>query len=77
MDRTELRNRLFEKYFEVEDGIVLSDLMKNVSGIVKVWQDLHKILESHAEGFKWYNEMDTIKGIEYNSKEYLIIRFRF
>lgn len=72
--KTQLRNSLFEKYFEVEDGILLSDLVKVTNTIVESWQSLHKLLEKNVEDYDSWSRLEDIKEIEYNEKKYLIIK---
>lgn len=72
--KTELRNNLFEKYFEVEDGILLSELVKSTSEITSTWDYLHKILEKSIKDYDHWSRLEDIKEIEYKNKKYLIIK---
>lgn len=71
--KPELRNRLFEKYFEVEDGVNIKDLMDSIIVVTDTWQDLHKILEKNLEDFDSYTELEKMKKIEYKNNNYLVI----
>ena len=72
--RTELRDKLFESYFQVENGLFLKDLMNNTTFIVDCWKELHHILEQHIEYFDTYSSLSKIKKMRYREKEYLIIK---
>lgn len=77
MDKqSELRNKLFESYFQVESGIFLEDLMKNTTFIVACWKDLHHILEQHVKYFDTCSSLSEIKKMNYHEKDYLIIKIR-
>lgn len=72
--KTQLRNNLFEKYFEVEDGILLSDLVECTSCITSTWDSLHLILEKSIEDYDRWSRLENIKEIKYKDKKYLIIK---
>lgn len=69
-----LRNNLFEKYFQVQDGILLSDLVESTNFITQTWDHLHKILEKNVEDYDSWSRLEDIKEIEYKNKKYLIIK---
>lgn len=71
--KTELRNQLFEKYFEEEGDIELLDLIQSMSHITETWQKLHKLLEKHVKYFDFWSSIEEIKEIFYNQTPYLII----
>lgn len=72
----ELRDKLFESYFLVENGIFLLDFMKNTNFIVNCWKDLHHILEQHIQYFDTCSSLSEIKKMNYHEKDYLIIKIR-
>lgn len=74
--KAELRNKLFESYFQVESGISLEEFMKNTTFITNCWEELHRILEQHVEYFDTYSSLSEIKKINYHEKDYLIIKIR-
>ena len=45
MDKATLRDTLFQKYFQIEDGILISDFVDKLSFIPKVWNELHFLCE--------------------------------
>ncbi len=72
--KTMLRNNLFEKYFEVEDGVLLSELVESTRIITDTWNNLHKILENCIEDYDEWSHLEDIKEIQYKNKKYLIIK---
>lgn len=73
-NKTELRNNLFEKYFEVEDGILLSDLVESTTLITNTWNSLHNILKECIDDYDNWRHLEDIKEIEYKNKKYLIVK---
>lgn len=77
MDKqSELRNNLFESYFQEESGIFLEEFMKNTNFIVDCWKELHHILEQHVAYFDTSSSLSEIKKMNYHEKDYLIIKIR-
>lgn len=72
--KTKLRNSLFEKYFEIEDGVLLSDLVESTRDITNTWDFLHQILENCIEDYDKWSRLEDIKEVEYKNKKYLIIK---
>lgn len=72
--KKELRQKLFAKYFENKNGILVTDLIKNVSSISHSWQELHKLLEQNVKYFDSYSNIEMIKQVTYNSTNYLVIK---
>jgi len=72
--KTNLRNNLFEKYFEVEDGVSLSELVDSTNFITKTWNHLHILFEKNIEDYDKWSHLEEIKEIEYKNKNYLIIK---
>ena len=75
LSKDELRNALFEKYFEVDDGIVLSELMPVLVPISYSYKELHKILEDVIDEFEWFDNLDMAKDIRIEDRNILIIKF--
>lgn len=71
---SKLRDSLFEKYFEVEEGVLISDLVKATNYITETWNSLHKLLEKNIEDYDSWSRLETIRQIKYENKEYLIIK---
>lgn len=72
--KTQLRNNLFEKYFEIEDGVLLSDLVESTRDITQTWDYLHQILENCIEDYDKWSRLEDIKEIGYKNKKYLIVK---
>lgn len=77
MTKDELRNQLFAKYFEVEEGIEAKELMTKLKNIRETWKNLHALIEQNIKDFYNYDTLEQIKKIEHQKTNYLIIKFRF
>lgn len=75
-EQTNLRNQLFEKYFEVEEGISLQNFMKDTNFIQETWNNLHQLLEKNLRYFDAWSTLDDIKQVTNQGKDYLIIKLR-
>ena len=73
-DKEELRNKLFAKYFEVEEGVNATELVDKLSFIPEVWDKLHTLCENNIEYFDEYSSIDDIKLLNHNEKKYLILK---
>ena len=73
-DKEELRNKLFAKYFEVEEGLNATELVDKLSFIPEVWDKLHTLCENNIEYFDEYSSIDDIKLLNHNEKKYLILK---
>ena len=73
---TQLRNQLFEKYFEVQDGIELSKLMQAIKPITNTWKQLFELLKQNVEDFDIFDNIEIIRQIENQGNQYLMIKFR-
>jgi len=71
-----LRNELFEKYFEINNGINLLELMDILNFLTNIWKNLSKLLEGNIENYKIYDRLENIKKLEYKERNYLIIKFQ-
>lgn len=74
MDKTTLRNKLFDKYFELEDGVLAVDLVDKLSFIMELWKKLHILCENNIKHFSPFSAIDKFKAIEYKQKKYLILK---
>ncbi len=74
MDKDELRNKLFNKYFEVENGVPLALLNEKLSLVRSAWYDLRKICEGGINHFDRFSSLDAIKMIDLKESSYLIIK---
>ena len=76
--KDKLRNSLFEKYFEIEEeSIKFKDLMDRFMPVTKTWQELTNILIENSKDFKKWSSIEMLKEINYNGKDYLIIKEMF
>ena len=79
MSKDELRDQLFAKYFEIEDGILATDLVEKLAFIPGTFAHLHTILENNIQYFDNYSYIQCIKEvskyliIQLNSCNYIII----
>lgn len=76
MEKEILRNQLFDKYFEVKNGIPVVDLIDTLSFIPKLWGKLHILCENNIEYFDSFSDLEKFKLIDYKEKEYLILKIR-
>ena len=73
-DKEELRDNLFSKYFEVEEGVNATELVDKLSFIPEVWDKLNDICENNIEYFDKYSSIEDIKLLKHNDKNYLILK---
>lgn len=73
MEKDILRSQLFDKYFEVEDGVLARDLVSKLSFIPEVWRKLHSLCEKNIKYFNFFNSLDKIRMIEHCDRRYLIL----
>ena len=76
MDKVLLRDILFQKYFEIEDGVSVKDLNDKLSFIPEVWGNLRALCEKNMRRFDRFSSLEKIKMIEHNQKKYLILKLR-
>lgn len=76
MDKVLLRDMLFQKYFEIEDGVSVKDLNDKLSFIPEVWGNLRALCEKNMRRFDRFSSLEKIKMIEHNQKKYLILKLR-
>lgn len=74
MEKEVLRNQLFDKYFEVEDGVLATDLVDKLTFIPELWYKLHDLCEKNIKRFCSFNSLEQFKVLEHNQKNYLIIK---
>lgn len=75
MEKSELRNELFKKYFEETEGPLLTDFVDNLSFIPKTWRSLHKICEQNIDYFNTFTSLDHMNLMIENNKQYLVLNF--
>lgn len=76
MEKNTLRDILFEKYFQIEDGISVKSLNEKLSFIPETWNKLHVLCEKNIKLFDRYSSLEKIKIIEFNQRKYLILKLR-
>ncbi len=74
MDKTILRDKLFDKYFEVEDGIEAADLVNKLSFIPELWKKLHALCEKNIKHFDALSYLEKFRALKHNQKKYLILK---
>jgi len=76
MEKTELRNQLFNKYFDIEDGVLATDLVDKLSFIPELWKKLHILCENNIQHFDAWSTLEKFKVLNYKQKKYLILKLR-
>lgn len=73
ISKEQLREQLFSKYFEVEDGVLAIDFVSRLSFIPKIWKELHFMCEKNIEYCEFYTSLHQFKLVQYNNKIYVIL----
>ena len=76
MDKVLLRDTLFKKYFQIENGISVKELNEKLSFIPKTWNKLRTLCEKSIRRFDSFSTLEKFKLIEHNNKKYLILKLR-
>lgn len=76
-EKNVLRNKLFDKYFENKDGILLEDLVNTMNIIKETWKKFHEILEENIPDYDSFSRLEMVKLIEKNNKKYLFVKLCF
>lgn len=76
MDKITLRDTLFQKYFQIEDGILISDFMDKLSFIPETWNELHLLCESNIKYFDSFTSIEKCEMLELHQKKYLILKLK-
>ena len=76
MEKAELRNQLFDKYFAIEDGVLATDLVDKLSFIPELWKKLHVLCENNVKYFDVWSTLEKIKVLNYKQKKCLILKLR-
>lgn len=76
MEKEILRNQLFDKYFEVKNGVPVVDLVDILSFIPELWKRLHILCENNIKHFNSFSNLEKFKLIDYKEKKYLILKIR-
>ena len=74
MNKMLLRDRLFQKYFECDDGILISDLLDKLSYIPIVWMKLKQFCQANIKHFDHFSTLGACKIIEHNTNKFLILK---
>lgn len=74
MKKTELRNKLFDKYFENNDGILATELLERLSFISDTRKHLHKLCLKNIKQFHPFSKLFKIGIFEINKSNYMILQ---
>lgn len=72
--RDELRNELFDMYFEEKEGVSLSDLAVKMIPIYDTYAKFKKLLIEKIRCYDSFNRLEMVKELEKNHHKYLIIK---
>ena len=73
-NKESLREKIFTKYFKVEEGVKVTELVDKLSFIPEVWNKLHNLCKNNIENFDEYSVIEDIKLLNHNDKNYLILK---
>lgn len=76
MEKDLLRDTLFEKYFEIEEGIKAIDLANKLSFIPDTWRKLHILCEKNIDYFDSYCHLGKFSKLNYKQKQYLVLKLK-
>lgn len=76
MDSSVLRDILFQKYFDIENSVLISDFLEKLDFIPEVWKKLHYLCESNIEYFDSFDSLKKCMLLEHEKINYLIIKLR-
>lgn len=74
MDKETLRDLLFQKYFQEEKGILISDLTQKLSFLPETWKKLHILCEKNIKHFDFFSSLEKCKIIEQQLKKYFVLK---
>lgn len=74
MKKTVLRDILFQKYFWINDGVLISDLVDKLVSIPETWKKLHSLCEKNIKYFDSFCSLEKCKMLDHQQKKYLIIK---
>jgi len=73
-EKSILRNKLFDKYFEEIDGVLLEDFVSALSPLTDIWKHFHNILLKNVKGYHPFSNIENILEFKKNNCSYLIIK---
>ena len=73
MEKTELRNQLFNKYFDIEDGVLATDLVDKLSFIPELWKKLHILCENNIQHFDAWSTLEKFKVLNFKIKYFFCL----
>lgn len=74
--KEELRDALFEKYFEVQEGISAPDLVDKLSFIPNTWKEVHTLCIKNIKYFCPLQSLGKMRMVMHEGKQYLILKLR-
>ena len=72
MDKSELREKLFQQFFYVEEGILATEFLDKLSFIPDTWKKLHSLCVMNVKYFHPFSSLDLCKIVEYNALDMYI-----
>lgn len=76
MNKDILRDKLFQKYFQLDNSINLKDLLDKLKFIPNAYSILLNLCKKNIRGFDSFSSLDSFKMINYNRKRYLVLEVR-
>lgn len=76
MDKATLRDLLFNRYFQIENGVSISDFLEKLSFIPETWKKMHLLCQNNIKYFNSFSKIESCKMLEYGQKNYFIIKLR-
>lgn len=77
MKKAELRDKLFNKYFETNEGILATDLLENLSFISETTKQLSFLCTKNIKDFHPFSKIYKIGVYVINNNKYLILQTGF
>lgn len=69
-----LRNQLFAKYFESDEGILVTDLVEKLGFIPEIYHELHELCEKNIRYFDSTSNIEKMRLVTRKKKQYLIMK---
>ena len=75
LNKSLLRNNLFELYFQNNEGILAKDFIEKMSFIHETYQIINEMCEKNIEYFDSFDSVSKIKEIYSNGRKYLVLEY--
>lgn len=76
MNKNELRDKLFNEFEKVDQGILITNFLDETKVIRKKWYELKNIINQDKDEDLYQKYPNIVKFINYNYVNYLVISFR-